>query len=196
MDDTQTEDRAYRFNPDPDWQQYVASLEPLIEWISLKYCSRDEALREDACQEARIALYTIFPEEVRASLNKPLTTSWEEFLERFCGRVIRNSILSMMDSYPKGPWDIGRTRSMKDRKTGNTKKVYLPPRYTSLDYLMDEHGMQVDEHGAISWPHPADDGLVAEALPSTVAKHYGTSKYWSPAVEDLDAYAPKEHEDE
>ena len=196
----EAESQAFNFNPDPHWQQHALTYERMVQKIATKYCSSDESLLEDVMQECRVAVACIRPEECAAfeGFSKGLITEeqWQAALNRYIHNVIRNAALSMLDSYPKGNWYIGRTRSMKDRKTGETRKVYLPPRYSSLDYLVDEHGMQVDEHGAISWPNPSDDGLVGEALAPTVAKHYGTSKWWTPAAEDIDAYAPKEHEDE
>lgn len=191
---------AYNFNPDPHWQEHVRSYERMIEKISTKYCSADDSLREDVMQEARVAVAcaraedcTAFESYLRGEITEE---QWQKALLRYIHNIIRNSILSYLDSYPKGNWYIGRTRSMKDKKTGEVRKVYLPPRYSSLDFLIDEHGMQVDEHGNITWPNPSDDGLVMDALGPTIAKHYGTTKWWTPAVEDIDAYAPQESEDE
>jgi hypothetical protein len=199
LTDSVGESQAYNFNPDPKWQEHALTYERMIQKISTKYCSADDSLREDVMQEARVAIACTRPEDcegfeqyVRGELTD---LQWQKALKRYIHNIIRNSILSYLDSYPKGNWYIGRTRSMKDKKTGESRKVYLPPRYSSLDFLVDEHGMQVDEHGNISWPNPGDDGLlVGETQPGTVAKHYGTRKWWTPAMEDLDTYAPKDTE--
>lgn len=147
---------AYRFNPDPSWQQFITRFEPEIEAIAIKYCTTDEDLREDVKQEARVGLATTFPEQVdgfelyaRGQISED---QWDKALDRYCRNVIRNSILSYLDSYPKGNWYIGRTRHVKDKRTGDTKKVYLPPRFSSLDEMSDM-GMQVDEDQNISWQH-------------------------------------------
>jgi hypothetical protein len=155
--------QAYNFNPDPEWQRYILRFEPVIVAIALKRCSSDEDMRDDVMQEARIALATTYPEQVKgfeAYCRGEITESqWHEALDRYCRNVVRNSILSFLDSYATGPWNMGRTRHVRDRKTGQSRKVYLPPRFSSLDELVDDYGMQVDETGAISWPDPSDDGL-------------------------------------
>lgn len=156
--------KAYRFNPDPAWHAYVASLEPLIDTVVAKYHTTDAALQEDCRQEARIALYTIFPDEVRAKLRTKLTTSWEEFLERYCGRVIRNSVLSVLDSNTKGSWYVGRTRQMKDAQ-GQMVRVHVVPRYSSLDELVDHYGLEIEEDGEISWSSVSDAGLLGGSSP-------------------------------
>lgn len=151
------------WNNDPEWIAYITSLEPLIQAISVKYCSSDEALREDCQQEARMALLTVFPQRIRgyedfvAGRIEPAV--WEAAVERYCRNVIRNSILSYLDAYPTGNWYIGRTRTVKDRRTGKTRKVHQPARFSSLDELIDSYGMQIDEHGNVSWPEPSTDGI-------------------------------------
>lgn len=153
---------AYRFNPDPSWQEFIKSYEPEIEAIAIKYCTSDEDLREDVKQEARVGLATTFPEQVDDFegyvRGRIAEEQWNKALDRYCRNVIRNSILSYLDSYPKGNWYIGRTRHVKDKRTGNTTKVYLPPRFSSLDE-MSEMGMQVDEDHNISWTDVSEDGL-------------------------------------
>jgi DNA-directed RNA polymerase specialized sigma subunit len=134
-----TVQRAYRFNQDPEWHAFIATYETEIEKIATKYCSRDEFMRDDVRQEARIALLSVFPEEVRGSL------------DNYCRNVIRNSILSYLDSYSKGNWYDGRTRTVRDAQTGKKRKVHRPARFTSLDALVEDKGMQVDTSGAVSW---------------------------------------------
>jgi hypothetical protein len=192
------ESQAYNFNPDPTWQQFALSYERMIQKIATKYCSSDDSLRDDVMQEARVAVACARPEKCKSHelyVRGMITENqWNDALNLYVHNTIRNSILSYLDSYPKGNWYIGRTRSLKDKKTGLSRKVYMPPRYSSLDFLVDEHGMQVDEHGNISWPNPSDDGLMSEASlqGETVAKHYGTHKWWTPTTEDIDLYAPKD----
>lgn len=158
-----TESRGYSFTDDPHWQEFVATYEPVIIKIALKFCSADESLREDVMQEARIALATLRPEECRDyepyCRGEISEGQWNDRLDRYCRNAIRNSILSYLDSYAKGNWYIGRTRSVKDKKTGATRKVYLPPRFTSLDEMVDDYGMQVDEDANISWTQASEDGL-------------------------------------
>lgn len=167
-------DIAFNFNPDPEWQAYIQRYEKLILQIALKKCSYDEGIREDVMQEARIALATVFPEKIHGyaeyQSGQLTEQQWEGRLKRYCGNVIRNSILSALSSYTKGPWNMGRTRPVKDSKTGETIKVHYPPRYSSLDELVDEYGMQLDSSGNITWPEPSDSGLLP---PSALARHYG-----------------------
>jgi len=167
------ESQAYNFNRDPEWEKFVQRYETTIEKIAVKYCSVDEDLRNDVKQEARIALRTVFPNRIRGY--ETLTSeSWFQALDRYCRNVIRNSILSYLNSYPKGNWYIGRTRHVKDRATGATRKVYMPPRFSSLDELVDNYGMQVDESGSVSWPDPSDDGLPGNRssdLPPVNSRH-------------------------
>lgn len=155
--------RAYDFNPDPHWQEYIQRFEPEIHKIALKYMVVDEGLREDTMQEARIALATLRAEKcdqfepyVRGEIT---VDQWNSALDRYCRNAIRNSILSYLDSYASGNWYIGRTRSVKDKRTGRSRKVYLPPRFSSYDELTDEYGMQVDTDGNISWPEVSEDGM-------------------------------------
>lgn len=153
---------AYRFNPDPAWQAFIQRYEADIEAIAMKYCTADDDLREDVKQEARVGLATSCPESVDAfepyARGLISEEQWNKALDRYCRNVIRNSILSYLDSYPKGNWYIGRTRQVKDKRTGEAHKVYLPPRFSSLDELT-ELGMEVDENFNISWAHSSEDGI-------------------------------------
>jgi hypothetical protein len=158
MDDVNKHDPGYKFNPDPQWIAFALSYEKIIQAIAAKYCASDESLREDCMQEARIALLTVFPEKINGFGTLP-EVEWRRGLDRYCRNVIRNSILSYLDSYPKGNMYIGRHRHVKNKKSGLNERKYLPPRFSSLDELTDNHGMQIDENGAISWPEPSDDGI-------------------------------------
>lgn len=168
MDEKETA-AGWSFNESEDWQTYAQSFERVIIKIAQKYCSNDDSLRQDAEQEARIALATIRPESIVGYNREDLTdTQRNGYLDRYMRNVIRNAILSYLDSYSKGNWYTGRTRHIKDRQTGVSRRVYLPPRFSSLDMLVEEHGMQVDEHFNISWADPSDDGLVPMTKPQPV----------------------------
>jgi hypothetical protein len=99
---------------------------------------------------------------------------WNDALDRYCRNAIRNAVLSYLDSYVTGQWNIGRTRHVRDRVNGRVRKVSLPPRFSSLDELTDDYGMQVDQHGNISWPDPSDDGL-----PRLVGKTSDRLRNWA-----------------
>jgi hypothetical protein len=96
-------------------------------------------------------------------------------LDKYCRNVIRNSILSYLDSYPKGDWYIGRTRQVRDKKTGEVTKVYLPPRFSSLDQLTEEFGAQIDEGGNLTWTTDAEGGRGTRGFRSTHADINDTS---------------------
>jgi hypothetical protein len=187
--------QAYNFNPDPLWQQYVQTYEVIIAKIAMKYCSTDDSLRDDAMQEARVALATVRPEQIDGfeSYQRGLITEdqWMTALRAYLRNAIRNSIFSMLDSYPKGNWYIGRKRHVKDRTTGATRMVYLPPRYSSLDELVDEYGMQVDENGSISWPEVSDDGLDNGGAYGRV-RNNPNNTHWVPADISTVASEPDE----
>lgn len=162
-------DPAYDFNPDPAWHEYVATFEPVIRTVAQKYCVSDEALQEDCAQEARIALATVRPERVSGYMKEGQTEEAREAaLQRYLRNVIRNAVLSYLDSYSKGNWYIGRSRSVRDARTGLSHRIYFPPRFSSLDTLVDEHGMQVDESGEISWGAASEDGLTFDSKPPWV----------------------------
>lgn len=157
---SETPRAAYDFNHDPAWLAYIATLEPLVAKIAMKYASMDDSLREDCIQEARIALATVHPERIEWYKTGDLAdTGVQAMLERYLRNVIRNAVLSYLDSYSKGNWYVGRTRTVRDQRTGDLKKVYTPPRFASLDALTDEFGMQVGEDYEITWADLADDGL-------------------------------------
>lgn len=132
------------FNTDPDWMDYVASLEPVIRKIAQKLTS-DEDMQEDCKQEARVALCTIRPENIVGNR------------DAYVRNVIRNSMLKYLASYNTGDWYSGRT-VYRESEDGSTIRRYVPPRFASFDLLADEFGMEVDEHGAVSWV-ARDDGL-------------------------------------
>jgi hypothetical protein len=164
---------AYDFNEDPAWQIYAQSFERVIIKIVQKFAATDESLQMDCAQEARIALATIRPERIVGYNRIDLTEQQRKgYLDRYMRNVIRNAVLSYLDSYSKGNWYIGRTRYVKDKESGEVRRVYMPPRFSSLDMLVEEHGMQVDEHCNISWADPSDDGLPhPESSPRRVRSH-------------------------
>lgn len=153
-------------NQDPAWVDYINGLKPTIDAIAMKACSADEALREDCVQEALFELSKHYPEDCISYRDYLFglidATKCAIQLQRFCRQVARNTIYSVLDAYPTGNWYIGRTRSVKDKRTGESRKVHMPARFSSLDELTDEFGMQVDEFGAVSWPDPTSDGIVLD----------------------------------
>jgi hypothetical protein len=155
--------KSMDFNPDPAWQTATQRYESVIQSIAAKYCSTDEDLRQCLMQEARIALLTVRPEAIKGFSDWADghidDKQWQKKVDSYCGNVIRNSILSYLDSYATGNWYIGRTRHIRDRSTGKSRKVHMPPRYSSLDELVDHYGAQIDEDGQITWPEHSEDGL-------------------------------------
>jgi DNA-directed RNA polymerase specialized sigma subunit len=151
------------FNNDPEWQRYVERYETVIKKVAVKYCTNDASLRQDLHQEARIALLTVFPEKVEGYAEYKAGTldaeKWEKRLDRYCRQVIRYAILSYLQSPKTGNWYVGRTIRVKNSSTGKREKRHTPPRYSSLDELTDDFGMQVDEDSRISWPSVSNDGL-------------------------------------
>lgn len=150
------------WNTDPEWMAYCASMEKPITKIVAKYTT-DEALREDCAQEARIALYTLHPSKIRiyekylaGEIDKK---TWEKQLDKYCRNCIRNSVLSYLDSLKTGSWYMGRTRRVKSRRTGLRIKSHVGPRYSSLDELVEDSGLQIDQNGNISWEHISTSGL-------------------------------------
>jgi hypothetical protein len=153
---------GFDFNPDPAWQEFIQTYEPIIARIATKATSADEELRKDAMQEARIALAVQRPERVRGWADYQAGTlpkdAWEGRLDRFLRNVIRNSIYSLVDSPTRGNWYVGRNRPVKTAD-GKVRRVHQPARMSSLEQLTG-FGAQIDTHGKISWPDPSDDGLV------------------------------------
>lgn len=155
-------EKGLDWNEDPEWATYCLELERAITKIAAKYTT-DEALREDCAQEARIALYTLHPSKIRL-YEKFLSgeideKTWKKQLDKYCRNVIRNSVLSYLDSLKTGSWYMGRTRRVKNRRTGLRVKSHVGPRYSSLDELVEESGLQIDEHGNISWEYISTSGL-------------------------------------
>lgn len=154
--------RTKEWNSDPAWVERIQQFEPIIKAIATKYCS-DEDMRQDCEQEARIALLTVLPERIRGYQRyvdgEISEDEWAYRLARYCHNVIRNSILSYLDKYPTGNWYIGRTRRVVDPETGELKRIHLPPRYSSLDELMEEYALEIDEEGNLSWARVSVDGI-------------------------------------
>src|SRR5688500_16381845 len=105
------ESQAYNFNPDPEWQAFGRSSERMIIKIATKYCSDDD-LRKDVEHEARVAVVTLRAEDCQGfeaySAGELTEEKWHKALKRYIHNTIRNSVLSYLDSYPKGNWYIGR----------------------------------------------------------------------------------------
>jgi hypothetical protein len=156
------QEKTLEWNLDPKWARYCESLEKAITKIAAKFTT-DEALREDCAQEARIGLYTLHPSKIRL-YEKFLSgeideKTWKKQLDKYCRNVIRNSVLSYLDSLKTGSWYMGRTRRVKNRRTGQRVKSHVGPRYSSLDELVEDSGLQIDEHGNISWEYISTSGL-------------------------------------
>jgi DNA-directed RNA polymerase specialized sigma24 family protein len=104
----------------------LAEYEPVVRKIANKYAP-DADLAADAMQEARIALATLDISNVRSNLDS------------FVRMVIRNSVLSTLNSYNTGDWYSGRTRQGEQH----------PARYIRIDALMDMEGVQISEDGQL-----------------------------------------------
>lgn len=155
-------EKALEWNEDPKWAEYCTGLEKVIIKIAAKFTT-DDALREDCAQEARIGLYTLHPSKIRL-YQKYVSgeideKTWLKQLDKYCRNVIRNSVLSYLDSLKTGSWYMGRTRRVKNRRTGLRVKSHVGPRYSSLDELVEDSGLQIDEHGNISWEYISTSGL-------------------------------------
>jgi hypothetical protein len=150
------------WNDDPEWIKYTAGYEPVIKQIANKYTT-DEHLREECEQEARMRLLTKFPYQCRAyPLYKEGTITEAQFqkaLNVYLRQCIRNAILDYLNKWVTGNWYIGRTRRKFNKITGKHEKVHVSVRYASLDDLMDNHGMDINEDGEITWPEVSHDGL-------------------------------------
>lgn len=177
----------YNFNPDPEWHKYTQKYETMIRRISTKYCVHDDAMREDAQQEARMAVATVRLENIRdyeRYKNGELTEAqWEKAVDSYVHNAIRNAVLSYLGSPSRGHWWMGRSKKMQD-EDGNTVRVHFPSRYVSIDELAAK-AIQVDEAGQFSMA--ADDYQVENqdepVEEATKAKYYGTRKWWTPQPE-------------
>jgi hypothetical protein len=140
------------WNDDPEWLEYIERYESVIKRIAGKYTT-DSGLREDCAQEARLALLHVWPERIdgyeRFAAGNYSESEWNANLDRYCRNVIRNSILSCLQSIRSGPWYAGRTRRTTDAETGKNTKVWSPPRYANLDDLLAGGSIQIDEHGDV-----------------------------------------------
>jgi hypothetical protein len=133
------------FNTDPAWQAYCATLEPHILKIALK--SAPSGFLDDCLQEARIAVASIRPERIREANRDGISEEQRAAaIERYARNAARNAIYSFLHSRKTGDWYSGRTTWNPDGSRG-----YAPSRLTSLNYLSDEFGLQVDQAGRVSW---------------------------------------------
>lgn len=152
------------WNTDSSWLDFIQSLEPAIMAITVKY-TQDEFLREDAMQNAKIELLGIFPSQIDGyeeySRGQMTRAQWQEVLQSYCLNAARYEILSTLSSHTQGHIYVGRTQIVEiERPDGTIHRVkkQLPPRYTSLDALVDEQGFQVSDKGEISWTKVNDLG--------------------------------------
>lgn len=140
MQDETFELGARGWNNDPEWEKYVQSLDNTIKHIALKYTT-DVGIREDAEQNARIALYHTWPEQIhsyydylRGDISED---TWNENLDKYCRQVVRNNIITTLQSWTEGPWHLGRTMRVYNSETGKREKRRVPPRYLTLDNIPD-----------------------------------------------------------
>ena len=153
----------WHFNPDEDWHLVCARYESVITAMAIKVSMADEALREDAAQEARIALLCVHPERIKGySVLKhgPVTPdNVPLFVDRYMRNTARNAMYSYMQSRSKGNLYIGRTWTKRDKTTGEKRRVYYPARFTPLEELLPL-GFQIDQSRRVSWDETGlDDGL-------------------------------------
>ena len=145
------------WNNDSAWIEFIEALTATIETIAAKY-TEDHALREDAVQNAKIELLQKYPEEVRGyeeyCRGEISLARWQEVLRSYCLTVSRNEILTTLSSYSTGNIYVGRVQVIReenpDGSVSRTKK-HAPARYLSLDQLVEDSGLQVSEHGDLSW---------------------------------------------
>lgn len=151
------EDDTPTWNNENSWIDYIQALTPQITAVAAKY-TNDFGLREDAVQNALIELLQQHPEEIRGFedfCNGIISEGrWQDTLSSFCLTVARNEILSTLSSHTTGNIYVGRTQVRRVEREDGTKvkvKTHIPPRYVSLDQLIEDSGLQVSEHGDLSW---------------------------------------------
>lgn len=153
--------KGVKWNDDPAWIEYVQRYEGVIQAIAAKKTD-DIGLRDDCAQDARIALLQIYPQDVSLYedyiAGNVTEKQWKTKLDAYCRQVIKYTVLSTLGSMSKGNWYVGRIKYKKDEK-GDTIKIPTPARYSSLDQLMEESGLQVDEDYNLSWTEASTDGL-------------------------------------
>jgi hypothetical protein len=149
------------WNDDPEWVEYVLSLRPVISAIAAK-CVSDPYLREDCEQEAAIALLKVKPDSVSLysdyKAGKVTEKQWQSKLSAYCRQVAHFTILSTLNSMTTGSLYTGRVKKKVNEK-GEKVKYSAPARYSSLEELTENAGLQVDEHGNISWERVSTSGL-------------------------------------
>lgn len=154
LDDSIPEIGEFGWNDDPAWIRYIGRFEESIKAITAKF-TQDEALRDDCAQEARIELCKMFPEQVKGYekfVNGEYTEDeWNANLDRYCRNVIRNTVLSVLDSLKSGPWYHGRTRRAPRKNKDGTRKYRIPARYVRLEDLTSTGMVQIDEQGTVIW---------------------------------------------
>lgn len=154
------ERKIKEWNTSAAWAQFCAEFEPTLQKIARKFVE-DPDLREDACQNARVAIYQIFPDRDIQQLQTPGLTPEQRMhaIKKFVSNITRNRCISTVTSRSEGDWSKGISRLVYDPVTGARSKRIFPPRFESLDELTDEFGMQVDIQGNISWPEVSEEGL-------------------------------------
>jgi hypothetical protein len=139
--------KTKKWNRCPEWAKTIAGFDRLIAQISTKLAP-DADLAEDAKQEALIALYQTFPEQIAAHADyvagRITERAWRGHLKRYLGNVIRNSMLSYLTRHKTGSWQIGRKGKA--------------PRYSSYE-AMEQAGWQIDEKGSLWKPKGETDAM-------------------------------------
>lgn len=129
-----------------NYTKLIARYEPVITAIVMKY-TLDPDIQEDCKQEARIGLLTATWKKCKAyALWKagvlPKQTFEQQF-DRYCRNIIRNSVLSYLQSYTTGDWYVGRT--VRNART-NTKRRE-EARFIPAELFFDVAG--IDDEGQI-----------------------------------------------
>lgn len=114
------------------------TVERLVLAIAYK-ATPDEALREDAAQQARMALCTLSAER-RACATKP-----------YLAALIRNQVSSYLKSYQTGDWYTGRRirKGLRGGARGTRVRVSEAGRYVRIDPLLDMGYLQISLGGQL-----------------------------------------------
>lgn len=152
MEDTDNEPQ--NSNQDPEWQEYVVKLLPVMRRIAAKF-NADQDLQADAAQFAAMHLLRKFPHQCRAYhpfLRGEITEEeWLAALDSYMRQSAKNKILTFFQSPNLGCWRTGRTVKKIDKATGKRVKVHTGPRFSSFDELHDNHGLDICDDGEITW---------------------------------------------
>lgn len=113
---------------------FVTRYRPIFERIAWK-ATRDEALVEDAVQEAFTALLTEVPDQKPGTVRNP---------GAYIRQVAHFAILSFLQSPKKGNWYTGRKVQIKGKPVQHRKA-----RYVGLDRLLRGRLVQITDKGQL-----------------------------------------------